>query len=402
MKLVIPGKDPHGDPELREFVRGRIAENGGRITFAEFMTHALQHPRLGYYRRGRTRAGHGGDFLTSPEAHPVFAAAVARQLEAFRETLERTHATFVEAGAGTGTLANDVAAALPAATVVAVDTGAHVHPAEGTPARLAPRRVRADALPFAAGSIDGVYANELLDALPVHRLRRAGAGWRELFVGVGGDRFVWTEDEAAPESLAAAERALRRGAKPAEGQLVEVCPAAEAWIREAARVIGRGFLLLADYGDDTPALWTPSRSAGTLRCFAGHAVHDDPLVFLGTQDLTAHVDFGAVVEAGRAAGLDAVAFLGQREWLDAWGVAEAARGLASLGIRPDEIEVNRHAIDFVRDPNGLGKVRVLCLAKGVSPRPIAGLTGRAPPDRRLTAETLPLTRLPDPFADLYE
>lgn len=399
MKLVIPGKDPHGDPALREFVRGRIAENGGRITFADFMTHALQHPRLGYYRRGRTRAGHGGDFLTSPEAHPVFAAVVARQLEAFRDVLGSRRAIWAEAGAGTGTLANEVAAALPGGTVIAVDTGAHAHPAGSTPA---PLRVRADSLPFAAGSLTGIYANELLDALPVHRLRRVGGGWRELFVGVEGEGFVWREGEPVPESLAAAERGLRRGGRPAEGQLVEVCPAAEGWIREAARAIGRGFLLLVDYGDDTPALWAPSRSAGTLRCFAGHAVHDDPLVFLGTQDLTAHVDFGAVVEAGRAAGLDAVAFLGQREWLDAWGVGDAVEGLGQLAIRPDEIEVNRHAIAFVRDPNGLGKVRVLCLAKGVSPRPIAGLTGPAPSGSRLTAETLPLTRLPDPFADLYE
>lgn len=404
MRLVFPGRNERGDPELVEILRSAIAGAGGWIPFDRFMTQCLQHPERGYYRRGRTRAGHGGDFLTAPEAHPAFGGAVARQLRALGEALKTAKPVWIEAGAGTGTLANQVAAALGAsATVVAVDTAAHVHPAEDAK----PLHVRSDGLPFADGSVTGgIYANELFDAFPVRRARRTGSGWRELGVGVDADAFVWAEREPAPELFDALAAAEARGGRALEGQIVEVSLSIRRWIEEAARVLSRGFLLLFDYGDDTPTLWSPSRTHGTLRCFAGHAVHEDPFVFVGTQDLTVHVDFGDVATAARMAGLDPVAFIDQRTWLDEWGVGDASRALharAEAGeMRHDEAEVNVHALEFLRDPRGLGRVRVLALAKGVEPQPIAGLAGPVPPANRFRADDLPLTRLPDPFGGLYE
>lgn len=270
-----------------------------------------------------------------------------------------------------------------------------------------PLRVRAEGLPFADASVEGIYANELLDAFPVHRLRRVDGRWVEAFVTSApeGDRFVWSEGEPLADALAAAEAARGRVSSVAEGQWVEVCPALAGWIDEAARVMRRGFVLLVDYGDDTPGLWSPGRASGTLRCFAGHAVHDDPLKFVGTQDITAHVDFGAVFAAARAAGFEAVAWLDQRTWLAGFGVQDAAAGLlaraASGEMRADEAEVNLHAVRFLADPRGLGRVRVLALAKGLRPMEIPGLTGPVPEARRFHADDLPLTKLPDPFADLY-
>lgn len=410
MRLLIPGKDRRGDAELVEMLRAEIARAGGAIPFATFMAHALQHPRRGYYRRGRTRAGHGGDFLTSPEAHPAFAGVVARQLAELGEALGVAEPLWVEAGAGTGTLANEVAAGLPAgARVIAVDTGDHVHPPrqEGAePAAATPTRVRSDGLPFATGSIEGgLYANELLDAFPVHLLVRRGDRWRERMVTLEGEGFGWTEAEPGPAVQAHAEAAMGRGARPADGMRVEANLAAGAWIDEAFRVLRRGFVLLVDYGDDTPGLWGPRRAAGTLRCFASHSVHEDPLVFVGTQDITAHVDFGAVVAAARAAGFDAVAFRTQREWLADWGVLEAAAGLAARAeaghLRIDEAEINARAVDFLADPRGLGAVKVLVLAKGMAPAALPGLVSPVPPERRFTPDDLPRTRLPDPFEGLY-
>lgn len=403
MRLVFPGKNERGDPALVEILRTEIAASGGWIPFDRFMTQCLQHPERGYYRRGRTRAGHGGDFLTAPEAHPAFGGAVARQLAVLAGVIG-TRATWLEAGAGTGTLANQVASACgDSATVIALDTAAHVHaPGRGG---AAPLRLRSDSLPFADGSlVGGIYANELLDAFPVRRAKRVGAGWRELGVTLDVDRFAWAERAAPADLLAALGAAERRGGRAADGQIVEVNLHSPRWIASAARVLKQGFLLLFDYGDDTPALWAPSRTHGTLRCFAGHAVHSDPFSFVGTQDLTAHVDFGAVVEAAQACGLEAVAFLDQREWLDAWGVGDAGTGLARRAeageMRADEAEINAHAIAFLRDPRGLGRVRVLALAKGIAPQPIPGLISPVPPALRFRADDLPLTRLPDPFGDL--
>ena len=403
MKLVFPGRDDRGDAALVEILRDEIARAGAFLPFERFMAQCLQHPERGYYRRGRTRAGHGGDFLTAPEAHPAFGAVLAHQI---RELLPLAGTTWVEAGAGVGTLANGVTGALAgAATVVALDTAAHVHgPRESHEA--APLRLRADALPFADGAITGgIYANELLDALPVRRAARRDGAWRELGVTLREGAFAWEERACSPELAAALARADARGGRAQEGQIVEVCLGIAGWIREAARVLGRGFVLLFDYGDDTPALWAATRTHGTLRCFAGHAVHDDPFRFVGTQDITAHVDFGEVAQCAKESGFELVAFLDQRAWLDEWGLDGAAAGLEALAsrgeMRADEAEVNARAIDFLRDPRGLGKVRLLVLAKGIPPTPISGLTAPVPANRRLRADELPLTRLPDPFAGLY-
>ena len=400
MKLIFPGRNERGDAELVDILRREIRDAGGFVPFERFMAQALQHPERGYYRRGRTRAGHGGDFLTAPEAHPAFGGALGRQLRELGRVAGGS--TWVEAGAGTGTLANQVAAALGRRSrVIAIDTAAHLHRPEGKKAAR-PLRVRADSLPFADASIEGgIYANELLDALPVRRAKRVGREWRELGVAVSGDAFAWADREPDAALAVALARAERRGGRAADGQIVEVCLGVRAWIAEAARVLSRGFVVLFDYGDDTPALWAPSRTHGTLRCFAGHAVHDDPFRFVGTQDLTTHVDFGEIAQAAGEAGLAVVCFRDQRAWLDDWGVGEAAKGLAGMAakdaLRRDEAEINAHAIAFLRDPAGLGRVRMMVLAKGIAPSGIAGVTADVPEEERFRAEDLPLTRLPNPF-----
>lgn len=390
MPVLIPGKDPRGDAELVAAIRNDIEENGGAIPFARFMAQALQHPKRGYYRRGRTRAGHGGDFLTSPESHPAFGGAMARQLEILGEVLGEP-ATWIEAGAGAGTLSSQVRETI--ANVISVDTSLHVHDAK--------LRVRADSLPFAAIT-GGIFANELLDAFPVHRLKRVGSEWRELFVGLENDRFAWVERDPTPEALAAVERAVKRGGRPVDGSVYEVSPSIAGWLAEAGRVVRRGFVLLVDYGDDTPALFA---RGSTLRAFASHSLLDDPFQYVGNADLTASVDFGEVVDQARAAGFEAVAFLDQRAWLAGWGVPQAAAELparATRGeMRIDEAEMNARGVAWLCDPKGLGKLKVLALAKGLRPALVPGLAGDVPEARRFRADTLPLTKLPDPFADLY-
>ncbi len=409
MALIIPGKDPRGDAELVAAIRSEIEGNGGSIPFARFMTQALQHPARGYYRRGRTRAGHGGDFLTSPESHPAFGGAIARQLEVFGEILGAP-ATWIEAGAGAGTLANQVRAG--GMDVIAVDTSSHVHDPDEEPGespegartrgqRPRPLRVRSDSLPFRSIT-GGIYANELLDAFPVHRLKLVEGRWRELFVTLEGDRFAWTERDPSQTALEELERAVKRGARPSEGAIFEVCPSIGPWLLDAARVVERGFVLLVDYGDDTPALYA---RGSTLRCFASHSIHHDPFVYVGTQDMTASVDFGAVVEHARRAGFEAVAYTDQRAWLSAWGVPQSAAELPAKAergeMRADDAERNAKGIAWLCDPAGLGRVKVLALAKGVRPTLVPGLVGEVPESRRFRPETLPLLLLPDPFADLY-
>src|SRR5579859_266165 len=227
-RLILPGKSERGDPELVAAIEEEIRAQGGRIDFARFMALALQHPARGYYRRARSRAGHGGDFLTSPEVHPAFGAVLARQIGFLVRVLGGAPGTWVEAGAGVGTLSNEVAARLGASVrLVALDSARHSHAGTGP---IRPQRLRGEGLPFAAGSLQGIYANELLDALPVHRLVRRGPRFRELYVGLTGSAFRWLEDEPSPSAAEELERALGRGARVPDGGRMEVRPPLSGWI----------------------------------------------------------------------------------------------------------------------------------------------------------------------------
>jgi SAM-dependent MidA family methyltransferase len=159
-----------------------------------------------------------------------------------------------------------------------------------------------------------VFSNELLDALPVHRVRVRGGRLRELFVAVaGGGGFRWVERDPSTPRLA--EHFARAGVAPGEGQAAEVCLDVDGWVARAARLMRRGFLVTVDYGAEAPELYgAPHRREGTLRAFRGHATASDPLARPGEQDLTATVNWTQVREAGERAGLRTVLF----ERLDAF------------------------------------------------------------------------------------
>lgn len=184
-----------------------------------------------------------------------------------------------------------------------------------------------EALP-PAGVTGVIFANELLDGLPVHRLRwdAAARQWHEWGVDATPEGFVWVrlpESSAQADALlkcsefhrllAADDRRLEAVLPP--GFTIEVCPAATAWWRRAATVLRQGVLLTFDYGLETEDFLRPERAGGTLRAYAKHRVRDDLLADVGEQDLTAHVNFSALRAAGESAGLKTQAFTSQARFL---------------------------------------------------------------------------------------
>jgi len=166
-----------------------------------------------------------------------------------------------------------------------------------------------------------IFANELLDAFPAHRLGwdAKGQRWFEWGVTLQEGRFVWTrlsEDASGlmlrsfPPQLVA-----QLGTVLPDGFIVEVCPAAEHWWRAAASVLGRGKLLTMDYGLAAEELLAPQRKRGTLRAYRRHQSSGEVLAHPGEQDLTAHVNFSAIQAAGESAGLHTEAFLMQEQFL---------------------------------------------------------------------------------------
>lgn len=368
-----PERRVESDPVLVAAIRDEIAA-GGPMTFARFMEIALYDPARGYYRGAIARPGRAGDFLTAPEASPIFGRTLARFALAVHAAIGAPGTfTIREHGAGTGALAAPLVEAVlaadarPAAIRYLVD---EVEPDRVDAVRSAigeHREVTVE--PDDGHPVDGlVVANEVLDALPTHRVRQRGDRLREVLVDLGPDDGL-RDVEADPSTPALAARLAAESIELADGQQAEICVAVDRWVADAAAGLGRGVVLLIDYGHPAVELYDPRRrAAGTLATYLGHQVGEDPYRAIGRQDLTAHVDVTAVERAAAAAGLEHLATTTQAKLLSRLGagellVAEQTRPGASLQAYLE----TRSALVRMIDPGAMGRFRVMAFGRGLAP-----------------------------------
>jgi SAM-dependent MidA family methyltransferase len=368
-------------PLARELAR-RIASNGP-ITFAEYMETCLYDPAHGYYSRPeRTRFA---DYYTSVDVHPIFGRLMARQLDEMWRLLDRP-ASFevVEAGAGAGRLAGHIldfaAARLPdfyfALKYFAVERSparraAHTGTIGG---HLAAGRAESRAELPAQISAGCVLSNELIDAMPVHRVECREGQLREIFVSYEGGRFV---DAPGPLSTQRIEEFFRRqGIALAEGQEAEAGLAACNWIAESGGKLQRGFVLTVDYGYEARQLYSDRRMKGTLLAYRDHRVSDDIYAAPGEQDLTSHANFTALELWGRDGELELVGIVPQSKFLLALGQKNEFADLYDTGqSEPDRLRAQLGLSSLIH-PEGMGETfRVMVQKKGIG---AARLTGLAP------------------------
>ncbi|MGZ8438223.1 MAG: class I SAM-dependent methyltransferase, partial [Candidatus Limnocylindrales bacterium] len=360
------------------------------ITFARFMELALYDPIGGYYRSDAARPGRDGDFLTAPETHPIFGAALARGLVEVWLTLGRPDPFVLrEYGSGNGALALAIMARLE------LDGSGLEHALRYEPVEVEPRRLETIAARFAGigrsdrlvgpgaggGPIVGaVIANEVLDALPTHRVVVRDGRVLEVLVGSLDGRFV--DVEAEPTTAALAARLEAEAVVLADGQRAEVCLAADGWMASAAAGLGRGLLLLIDYGHPAKALYDPIRRRdGTLRAYLRQRVHDDPYRHVGRQDLTAHVDVTAVERAAAVAGLVHLGTTTQAEFLVGLGTEELLQAIqADPATDLAAYLAVRSALMRLLDPAAMGRFRVMGFGRDwPAGTPLAGFGYRLRP-----------------------
>ncbi len=373
----LPSPTP-GNPILIAAIRGAISDGNGRITFAAFMDLALSHPEYGYYRSPERRPGRGGDFLTAPETTPYFGFVLARQIAECWERLGRPDPfTVREIGSGIGGLAYDIIAALldnhPELRTSLVYRLAEPNRHRQSEAVAAMAQVGlgdfviAEDTDVPAEPITGVVlANEVADALPVHRLVLRGSQLMERYVTWGADSFVETEGDVSDPGLG--EPLLARlkgeGVVPTDGDRLDVSPAAVTWFRSAARGLQRGYLLTIDYGYPAAELYRGHRLSGTLRTYAGHVAGEDPFVRVGEQDLTAHVDFSALIAGGVAEGLALAGLTQQSLFLERLGLGQVLVDAQDTeGMTAAEYFALRAAVFRLIDPGGMGRFHVLAMAR---------------------------------------
>ena len=367
-----------------------IANANGWLSFARFMELALYAPGLGYYAAGARKFGAEGDFVTAPEISSLFGQVLALSIA---EVLRQTGGDVLELGPGSGELAKDILLALDDIGArpdryrlleVSADLRERQQQALSTlPAHLAARAEWLDTLPRDFTGV--IIANEVLDVIPVHLVRWGAGGVFERGVALKDGNFVWqdvpaTSGEFAAELTAPAAHIQRAylNNSPPDGYLTEVAPAVAGLVNSLAQSLKQGAMLFIDYGFRGAEFYHASRIIGTLMCHYRHFAHPDPFVYPGLQDITAHVDFTAVAEAGIAAGLDLAGYTTQANFLLSGGLtellakvdpADAARYLPLTSqvqrlVSPAEMGEFFKVIGFTR-----GEVTIPALAKA-RPLPI--------------------------------
>ncbi len=343
-------------------LRTRIGSEGP-LPFEEFMRVALYDPEQGFFSSRTLRSVRGGDFLTSPEVSDAFGRALGRFVEAEARRLERPP-TVVEVGAGSGSLLG------PLLDEVDVEAWAvEVSPAArgALGAILDPRRVVAD-LGEVPGPLTGVViANELVDNLPMAIAQMTDDGWRERWVGAGEDGLVLVDAPPRPEVLAWLERYA--GPVP-EGGLVEVQLEACAWLGQALDLLEAGAVVVIDYGDVAENL-LPRRQDGTLRTYRAHHLGPHPLAEPGATDITADVNFTALLDVARRRGAEAelwrqddfLAGLGLRELVSDLRRRELEAARSGEEMERLRLRSRRTEVETLLHPRGLGDFRVLVVRR---------------------------------------
>lgn len=368
----------------RTAVAEKIAERiraAGRITFAEFMEHALYDPDDGYYARAQKPPGPGGDYYTSPKVHPEFGRALYDLFLAMAQRQEGPF-TVVEVGAGDGAAAQTI---LRAVRQRPWPAGFRYLCVEKSPGM---RRRIADALADfpdvrildnleAVGKVSGcIWSNELFDSLPFHRVMVENGELRELYVTLdsSGD-FV--EEPGPPSSDELKGYFWSVGVAPPEGCRTEVRLEAIRMIQQMSEALERGWLLTLDYGYSAQEYYAPERPNGTLLCYHGHRTNAEPFEWIGEQDITAQVDFTGLAVAAQARGLEVLSFTDVTSFFYGLGVGQRIGGA-------DAVKERAALISLVHPEGPMSNYYALLLGRSAT---AAGLPGFS--DNRLGLLGLP-------------
>jgi SAM-dependent MidA family methyltransferase len=317
--------------QLSQLIQQKIEQTGGWIDFATFMHMALYTPALGYYSGGALKFADnqkgGGDFVTAPQISPLFARTLAKQAaQVLSETKgDGLVSNILELGAGTGKLAADLLLELQFLQQLPqhyyiLEVSDYLRQIQletirKLPSELCARVVWLDSLPN--DFVGFIFGNEVLDAISVHLVGTTQQGLIERGVTFN-EGFVWQDKPLAAGKL---QDEVSTHSLPID-YLTESCPAAIALIKSLASSLKQGVILMIDYGFGAAEYYHPQRNTGTLMCHYQHYAHSNPLIYVGLQDITAHVNFTAITAAGVSLDLSLAGYCNQASFLMSCGLLE--------------------------------------------------------------------------------
>jgi SAM-dependent MidA family methyltransferase len=378
----LPAKGGDSGPPLSDFITpldDRIRDAiraDGPLRFDRFMDLALFAPGAGYYAGDRARIGRDGDFYPNVSVGRMFGRVLAEQFAEIDALLGAPRPfSIVEQGANDGAFARDVLDALgerhpdlcARTRCVLVEPFPRLEARQrATLAGHAARTEWASSLDALAPFAGVHFSNEFADALPVRLFVRHAGRWLERHVTTGPGALAFADLAISDPADAA-----HLPADAADGYVAELRPAAGDWMRGVARALDRGIFLTVDYGHPRELLHAPWRRDGTLACYHAHRRDGNPLASPGEKDITAHVDFTALIDAGRAAGLTLAGFTDQCHFL----VGAAETLLRELESTPDtpRRSADLRALKTLLHPEIMGtQFKCLALAKGLPAPRLSG------------------------------
>lgn len=336
MSYTLPIPDPVArlqSQRLFELIASEIAETGP-ITFARYMQLALYAPNLGYYSANRQKFGETGDFITAPELSPLFSHSLARQCQ---QVLSEIGGDILELGAGSGVMAVEILKELEREhslpnTYYILELSAELRKRqESCFQNQAPHLLKKvkwlDQWPTAFKGV--ILGNEVIDAMPVHKFNLSDSDIKEFYVDIvknssksslNQTELCWKIDKPSSFDLVAAIENLDIDfVNNYESEINVFLP---AWVASLSDILQQGLILFIDYGFPRHEYYHPDRTTGTIMCHFRHRSHTDPLIFPGIQDITSHVDFTAVAEAGFSNQLAVSGFTNQASFLLNCGLLE--------------------------------------------------------------------------------
>ena len=354
---------------LHDIIIADIQRNGP-MTFARYMDLALYHIPYGYYRSQLIKFGEQGDFITAPEISPLFSYCVAHYCQDMLTKLDQ--GCILELGAGTGRMACDILIHLQK-----LDALPHQYYILEPCASLQQRQQQllAQEIPQLAHVVKWlntlptepfngiVLANEVIDAMPVHIIETDDDNRiQECFVALQKGKLCWQLGKPSSDALYHSwEHICSKLDQPLPTHYrSEINIQLKPWLRSLADVLQQGSMLFIDYGFLADTYYHPQRSSGTVMCHFQHHAHSDPLIYPGIQDITAHVDFSAVAEAGLAAGCEVAEFCNQATFLNQHGIANLVEPRAD----PQTQLQLANALKKLMMPHEMGELfKVMALSK---------------------------------------
>lgn len=353
------------------------------IPFVEFMHLALYAPNEGYYSSGLQKIGKYGDFITAPELTPLFGKTLANQCQQVLKSLESP--ILFEFGAGSGSLCVALlehlaeSNSLPEKYFI-LEVSAHL--------RNRQRELIEQKIPHLAHLITWlnqwpetpfngiILANEVLDAMPVHRFMKTDQGIMESYV-ILNEQHQLSEIFKACDNQNVLDYLNNRLSLTHTPYISEVNLFIDNWILHLYRMLQQGVVFLIDYGFPRHEYYHPDRNQGTLMCHYQHHSHTNFLLHPGEQDITAHVDFTHVAEAAQQAGFHIAGYTNQASFLLANGLLSFINDLKS---ELDQVRA-KQAIKQLTHPNEMGELfKVIALSKQID----IALTGFLLQDKRVS------------------